>query len=55
MYVSLFRLVAQASEQSPFLYLGLIAVLMASWGAIVAALSEIAIKLFDLHENGSSS
>ncbi|NLT74468.1 MAG: hypothetical protein GXX94_09805 [Chloroflexi bacterium] len=47
MYVSLLRLLVDASEQSPLLYVGLIAVLMASWGLVVAAMVDIAIKLFD--------
>ncbi len=50
MYVSLLRLFVQISQQSPLLYIGLIVILMASWGLIVAALTEIAIKLFDLRD-----
>lgn len=48
MYVSLLRLLVDASEQSPLLYVGLIVVLMASWGLIVAAIVDITIKLFDV-------
>ena len=48
MYVSLLRLLVDASGQSPLLYLGLIVVLMASWGLIVAAIGDIVIKLFDV-------
>jgi hypothetical protein len=48
MYVSLLRLFVQISQESPLLYIGLIVILMASWGLIVAALTEIAIKLFDV-------
>jgi hypothetical protein len=47
MYVSLLRLLVDASEQSPMLYLGLIAVLMASWGLIVAVIADVTVKLFD--------
>jgi hypothetical protein len=47
MYVSLLRLLVDASGQSPLLYIGLIAVLMASWGLIVAAIGDIIIKLLD--------
>lgn len=47
MYVSLFRLFAQVSEQNPLLYLGLVVILMASWGTIIAAITEIVIRLFD--------
>lgn len=47
MYVSLLRLLVEASEQSPLVYLGLIVVLMASWGLIVAAIADIAIKFLD--------
>jgi len=47
MYVSLLRLLVDASGQSPLLYVGLIAVLLFSWGLIVAAIAEIVIRLFD--------
>ncbi len=47
MYVSLLRLLVDASGQSPLLYVGLIAVLMASWGLVVAAIGDIVIKLLD--------
>ncbi len=47
MYVSLLRLLVEASEQSPLVYLGLIVVLMASWGLIVAAIVDIAVKFLD--------
>jgi hypothetical protein len=50
MYTSLLRLLVGISEQSPLLYIGLIVILMASWGLIVAALTEIAVKLFDLRD-----
>lgn len=48
MYVSLLRLLVGISEQSPLLYIGFVVVLMASWGLIIAALTEIAINLFDV-------
>jgi hypothetical protein len=47
MYVSLLRLFMQASQQSPLIYIGLISLLMVSWGLIVAAIVDIAVKLFD--------
>jgi hypothetical protein len=47
MYVSLLRLLVDASEQSPMLYVGLIALLMASWGLIVAVIADVTVKLFD--------
>lgn len=47
MYVSLLRLLVDASGQSPLLYVALIAVLMASWGLVVAAIGDIVIKLLD--------
>jgi hypothetical protein len=47
MYVSLLRLLVDASEQSPMLYVGLIVLLMASWGLIVAVIADVGIKLFD--------
>ncbi|MEA3408289.1 MAG: hypothetical protein U9R48_09465 [Chloroflexota bacterium] len=46
MYVSLLRLYVEVC-QNPLLYIGLIVLLMASWGLIVSAIFEIAIKLFD--------
>lgn len=48
MYVSLLRLCVEASQESPLLYLGLIVLLMASWGLIVTAITEIAIRIFDV-------
>ncbi len=50
MYVSLLQLLVQISQQSPLLYIGLMMILMASWGLIALALTEIAIKLFDVHD-----
>jgi hypothetical protein len=48
MYVSLMRLYVEVSQQSPLLYIGLIVLLMASWGVIVSTIIEMAIKLFDV-------
>ena len=48
MYVSLLRLCVEASQESPLLYLGLIVLLMASWGLIVTAITEIVIRIFDV-------
>lgn len=50
MYVSLLRLYVQISQQSPLLYIGLIVMLMASWGLIVAAITELVVKLFDVSD-----
>lgn len=50
MYTQLLRLYVQISQASPLLYVGLILLVMASWGVIVAAITEIAIRLFDLRE-----
>ena len=47
MYASLLRLYVQVSQDA-LLYIGLIVLLMASWGLIVSAIAEIAIKLFDI-------
>jgi hypothetical protein len=47
MYVSLLRVLLGISE-SPVLYLGLITLLLASWGLIVSAIAEIVIKAFDI-------
>ena len=46
MYVSLLRLFAQVL-QDPLLFVGLVVLLMASWGMIVITLFEIAIRIFD--------
>ena len=48
MYASLLRLYVEVSQQSPLLYIGLVFLLMASWGLIVSAIMEMAIKLFDV-------
>jgi hypothetical protein len=48
MYVSLLRLYVEVSQQSPLLYIGLIVLLMASWGLIVSAIVEMVIKAFDI-------
>lgn len=48
MFPSLLRLYAELAQQSPLLYVGLIVLLMASWGLIVTALFEIAIHFFDI-------
>lgn len=50
MYVSLLRLYVEVS-QSPLLYIGLIFLLMASWGLIVSAILDIAIRLFDVPDS----
>lgn len=47
MYVSLLRLYLEISQQSLLLYIGLVILLMASWGLIVSAIVDIAIRLFD--------
>jgi hypothetical protein len=50
MYTSLLKLLVGISQGSPLLYIGLIVILMASWGLIVLALTEIVIKLFDVRD-----
>lgn len=47
MYVSLLRLYVEIADQSPLLYLGLVVLLMASWGLIVTVISEIAVYLVE--------
>ncbi|MEN6480017.1 MAG: hypothetical protein ABFD20_10310 [Anaerolineales bacterium] len=47
MYVSLLRLYVEIADQSPLLYLGLVVLLMASWGLIVVAIGDLAVRLFD--------
>lgn len=48
MYTTLLRLYVEVSQENPLLYIGLIVLLMASWGLIVLAISEIAVRLFDV-------
>lgn len=48
MYVSLLRLYVEVSQQSPLLYIGLIVLLMASWGLIVSAIVDILVKTLDM-------
>lgn len=55
MYVSLLKLYVEVSQQSPMLYIGLIVLLMASWGVIVSAIADIAIKVFDKPDDRRSS
>jgi hypothetical protein len=52
MYVSLLKLYLQVA-QSPLLFLGLLVLLMTSWGLIVSVIADIAIRLFDHHEKQS--
>lgn len=47
MYVSLLKALLELVE-SPVLYIGLIVLLMCSWGLIVSAISEVVIKAFDV-------
>jgi hypothetical protein len=51
MYVTLLRLYLELAE-SPILFLGLVVLLMASWGLIVCAIVDIAIRLLDVHPDG---
>ena len=51
MFPSLLRLYTQVAQQSPLLSVGLIVLLMASWGLIVTALFEIAIHFFDVPDS----
>ncbi|MHB1294957.1 MAG: hypothetical protein ACYC4R_08150 [Anaerolineae bacterium] len=47
MYVSLLRLYVELAQTSPILYGGLVVLLVASWGLIVSAIMDIAVKAFD--------
>lgn len=47
MYVSLLKLLIEVA-QNPLLFIGLLVLLMASWGLIVTALFDIAVRLFDV-------
>lgn len=49
MYLTLLRLYVELAE-SPLLFVGLIVLLLASWGLIISAIAEIAIRLFDPRE-----
>jgi len=48
MYVNLLRLLLDVSRQSLILFVGLLVLLMTSWGLMVAAVVDIAIRLFDV-------
>jgi hypothetical protein len=50
MYVSLLRLLLGVSQQSLLLYLGLVVLLMASWGLVMGAIFDIAVRLFDVKD-----
>lgn len=51
MYVSLLRLYVEVAQQSPVLYIGLVVLLMASWGLIVSAIVDILVKMLDVAGN----
>jgi hypothetical protein len=51
MYVSWLRLYLEVSQRSPLLYIGLIVLLMASWGLIVSAIADIVVRMFDVAPN----
>ena len=50
-YTQLLRLYMELSQQSPLLFVGLIVLLMASWGLIVGAITEITVHLFDIDDS----
>ncbi len=47
MYVNLLRLTVELAG-NPLLFLGLVVLLLASWGLIVSAIVDICIRLFDV-------
>lgn len=53
MYTTLLRLYVQASQESPLLFVGLLVLLMASWGLIVGVITEVVIHLLDHAGNAS--
>lgn len=53
MYTLLLRLYIQISQESPLLFVGLLVLLLASWGLIVGVITEVAVHLFD-SPNGSA-
>ena len=46
MYLSLLRLYVEIAQQNPLLYIGLVVLLIASWGLIVGTITEILIRVF---------
>ena len=50
MYVNLLRLLYEVSQQSLMLYIGLVVLLMTSWGLVMGALLDIAVRLFDVKD-----
>ncbi len=50
MYVNLLRLIYEVSQQSLMLYIGLLVLLMTSWGLVMSALLDIAVRLFDVRD-----
>jgi len=48
-YLTLLRLYVELAE-SPILFWGLVTMTLASWGLIVTAIADIAIRLFDPQE-----
>jgi len=51
MYLSLLRLYVEVAQQSPLLYIGLVVLLIASWGLIVGTVAEILISILDVRSN----
>ena len=52
MYVSLLRLLLGVSQQSLLLYIGLVVLLMVSWGLVVGAIFDIVVRLLDVKDEG---
>ena len=48
MYVQLMRLLLEVSQQSLILFVGLLVLIMTSWGLMVSAMVDIVIRLFDI-------
>ena len=51
MYVSLLRLLVEVSQQSLMLWIGLVVLLMTSWGLVVSAIVDIVIRIFDIKDH----
>ena len=49
MYLTLLHLYVELAD-NPVLFLGLVVMLLASWGLIVSAIADIAIRFFDTQE-----
>jgi len=50
---TLLHLYVQVLQESPLVFIGLLVLLMASWGLIVGVITEVVVRLFDLPDDAT--